>query len=545
VKNIIISATAVVTLILSLNNNVLAEIQEDADPAEVIIGERLFLETRFAQAYYANSVKSDPALDKTITFNSSHNSPFAGQTMNCRACHMVDEHKDTPTAGMRSYADYAKRPPVPNRDDNSKTSGRNSMSMVNISLPFQGQNNQDAVFHFDGEFNSMEDLVRATYTGRNFGWLVGEEKLAIAHIAKIIREDNGEDELAQEFGGRYSTLLKGTNKNLSEKFKLPKIYRLDVSKATDKEIFDTVAKLVAVYVTNLTFQVDKNGNYTGSPYDAFLKKNNLSRQPIKNETSKDYSSRLLKEIDKLQQPLFIKKAEGKFASHNQEFVFGKKELLGMKLFFSEGAKNSAGGNCVSCHTAPHFSDFGFHNTGLAQQNYDALHGQGSFKKLIIPGLEQRNNNHNEYLPATIKHKDATSRFRSIAAKSKPGYIDLGLWNVFANPDMPAPQKKLKHIMCQQTKENGSNNCSTKALLDQTIAAFKTPVLRDLGHSNPYMHTGQFDKLEKVIQFYITSSAQAKSNNLRNSEASLQKINLTQKDIGPLMAFLKSLNEDYE
>ena len=168
-----------------------------------------------------------------------------------------------------------------------------------------------------------------------------------------------------------------------------------------------------------------------------------------------------------------------------------------------------------------------------------------FNKLIIPGLIERNENHNNFLPATAKHPAANSRFRSIATKDKPGYTDLGLWNIFANPDMPAPQKKLTTIICKQNKTSANKACNIAALLDKTIAAFKTPVLRDLGHSNPYMHSGQFDNLQQVVQFYITSSAQAKNNNLRNSESALRKINLSAKDGEPLIAFLKSLNEDYD
>lgn len=544
-NHIILSVIVISSVFLFSKSNSLASSSEEHEPAQISIGERLFLETRFAQAYYANTNKADPVLDKTIMVNKSLKSPFAGKTMSCRACHMVDEHKDTPSAGMRSYADYAKRPPVPLRGDAENTSGRNSMSMVNISLPYQDQKDQGAVFHYDGEFNSMEDLVRATFTGRNFGWLVSEEKFAIEHIAKIIRNDNGEGELAQEFGGKYSTLLKGTDKKLAEKFRLPSEYRINVKRATDKEIFNAVAKLVSAYVNDLTFQIDNQGNYTGSPYDAFLKKNNLPRKPGKNESSKSYSSRLLKEVNNIKQPRFIKANEGKFSSHQQDFVFSKKEFQGMKLFFKKGTKNTTGGNCVSCHTAPHFSDFGFHNTGLAQQNYDELHGQGAFNKLMIPKLMQRNKNHNQFLPATEKHQAATSRFRSIATKDKPGYTDLGLWNIFANPDMPAPQKKLKNIMCLQNKTSTNKSCTTTALLDKTIAAFKTPVLRDLGHSNPYMHTGQFTNLQQVVQFYITSSTQAKENNLRNAETALKEMNLTAKDVEPLIAFLKSLNEDYD
>lgn len=517
--------------------------QAEQDPAQNSIGERLFLETRFAQAYFAHPNKADPVMDKTITTNIALENPFRGKTMNCRTCHMVDEHQETPSAGMRSYADYAKRPPVPQRTDGSKISRRNSMSMVNISLPHQSQ--EEAVFHFDGEFNSMEDLVRATFTGRNFGWLASEDKLAIKHIAKVIREDSGKGELAKEFGGAYSTILKGTDKNIPEEFRLAEEYRIDVAVASDQQIFDRVAKLVSAYVTDLSFQIDDEGHYIGSPYDAFLKINNLPRKPNKNETDQAYSMRLLKAVNQLDKPRFVKATTNKFASHRQNFLFSKQELKGMKLFFNKGRTNSSGGHCVSCHEAPHFSDFGFHNTGLVQHNYDALHGAGSFKKLMIPGLAKRNKNHNDFLPATAKHPSATSRFRTIAAKDKPGYTDLGLWNIFANPDMPAPQQKLKSIMCNQTTATKQHECSTTNLLNNTIAAFKTPVLRDLGHSNPYMHSGQFLDLPQAVRFYITSSALAKNNNLRNTEQNLKDINFTEKDVAPLVSFLKSLNEDYE
>ena len=50
----------------------------------------------------------------------------------------------------------------------------------------------------------------------------------------------------------------------------------------------------------------------------------------------------------------------------------------------------------------------------------------------------------------------------------------------------------------------------RALLDRAIARFKTPGLRDLSHSAPYMHTGQFDTLDDIIGFYRGVSAQARA-----------------------------------
>ena len=532
-------------ILINLLASSVCSAEEENDPAEIAIGERLFLETRFAQAFYANPDKADPTVAKTITVNGALKSPFTGKTMNCRVCHMVDEHADNSLAGMRSYSDFNQRPPVSPRTDGKKTSGRNSMSMVNISRPHHSQ--KSAIFHFDGEFNSMEDLVRGTLTGRNFGWQVTETQKAIKHIAAIIREDDGKGELAEEFGGAYSKILKATDKSIASEFTLPSEYRLDVATASDEEILNTVAKLVSAYVTQLTFQIDDKDQYNGSPYDKFLELNNLPRKPHKNESDKVYSERLLTAINKLKQPRYViaNTESNKFNSHNQAFEFGKKELNGMKLFFSRATNAKSGGNCASCHSAPHFSDFGFHNTGLAQQNYDALHGLGSFNQLLIPSLAQRNRQYNEFLPATAKHPKAKSRFRSIAEKSKVGYTDLGLWNVLGNLDMPAPQTKLKTIMCSQAKENTTNTCSNSDLLENSIAAFKTPVLRDLEHSNPYLHTGQFSDLADVIRLYIRSSAMAEENQLRNTEKQIREIKLVEKDIPALLSFLKSLNEDYE
>jgi hypothetical protein len=76
------------------------ELPEDADPPEVAIGERLFLETRFAQFFFANAKGNanavlpagDPVMDTTQTTGASLPGPFAGQSMNCRNCHFVDEH---------------------------------------------------------------------------------------------------------------------------------------------------------------------------------------------------------------------------------------------------------------------------------------------------------------------------------------------------------------------------------------------------------------------------------------------------------------------
>ena len=104
------------------------------------------------------------------------------------------------------------------------------------------------------------------------------------------------------------------------------------------------------------------------------------------------------------------------------------------------------GNCVACHSPPDFTDFLFHNTGAAQGEYDAIFGTASFMALAVPGLAQRESNYNAYLPPTTNHPNALGTFESPPSTNDPGQVDLGLWNVFANPDFPAPQPDLQQIV---------------------------------------------------------------------------------------------------
>ena len=118
--------------------------------AEASVGERLFVETRFAQAFkaYLDSggnvndalPAGDPVMDLSETTGPGVGlpGPFAGLTMNCRACHLVDEHVGTPGGGMRTYADFALRSPIPDRGDGKRTAPRNSPPLVNASLDRPG-----------------------------------------------------------------------------------------------------------------------------------------------------------------------------------------------------------------------------------------------------------------------------------------------------------------------------------------------------------------------------------------------------------------------
>jgi hypothetical protein len=104
------------------------------------------------------------------------------------------------------------------------------------------------------------------------------------------------------------------------------------------------------------------------------------------------------------------------------------------------------GNCATCHSLPAFTDFLFHNTGATQEEYDHIHGGGTFNHVAVPGLSARQKNYDAYLPPTPLHPHATGRFDDPAERNHPGHVDLGLWNVYANPDFPTPQAGLAQIL---------------------------------------------------------------------------------------------------
>lgn len=529
--------------------------QAESDPAEIALGERLFLETRFAQFFYAQGQGGDPVMEHTETVDGVLPGPFARQSMNCAACHLVDQQLDARNAGMRTYSDFARRSPIPQRRDGKTHAVRNSPPLVNASLPRRG----GPLFHFDGEFSTLHELVKETYIGRNYGWLPDERDQAIRHFATIIRSDDGAGALAQEFGGAYRIVLKGVDASIPEALRLPEAYRIDVETASDEEIFEQVTRLTEVYVEALEFTRADDGAFTGSPYDQFLMKNGLPRQPRNGESAAAYSQRLLREIRRLNSPQFVMSQDHQFTFHEQEYLFGPKELKGMLLFFSRSSHGERSqrqaGNCVACHAPPAFTDFALHNTGVTQFEYDGIHGQGSFTRLFIPSLQTRNRNLLKWLPASAQHPNALEPFRAIPSIDRPGATDLGVWNIFANPDAPRAQRKLRRLLCrEQLRANGPSaqvgwrskfQCKKTTLLQRSIATFKTPGLRDLGHSAPYMHNGQFDSLEAVIQFYITVSEQVRSGDLRNPAPALRRIHLRSEDVIPIAAFLRALNEDYE
>lgn len=544
-----------------------ASVPIDEDPPEVVVGERLFLETRFSNYFYTESGgavnitlgRGDPAVDVIETLDPANPlpGPMAGRAINCRQCHLVDEELNQPGGGMRAYADFARRSPVPQRDDDPlglTHAPRNAPSMVNASL----HGGVDVLLHWDGEFGSMQDLVEGTLSGRNYGWLPGEYAKAVHQVAHVVRLDNGKGPLAADYANlAYRDILACNASGVPVEFRLTDAYCINVASADDQAIFTAVSKLIAAYADNLLFSKNPNGEYKLSPYDRFLTLNDLPRRPAPGETPAEYNAALLQALNSRHDLKFVNPGEeNHFEYHaGQAYIFGPRELAGLRTFLrrpqgttltaNEAAQGGIG-NCAACHAAPEFTDFRMHNTGVTQVHYDGVHGNGRFAALSIPGLATRNANPDAYLPATAAHPNASEVFRSPATADNPQAADLGVWNIFANPDFATRHDSLRRFLCAiDTGRFGNCAASDSALTDRAIAVFKTRNLRDLGDSQPYMHNGAFDDLDGVLQFYVQAGELARAGKLRNADPRMRNVGITPQDVPDLKAFLQALNEDYD
>jgi cytochrome c peroxidase len=317
--------------------------QRKEDHAAVIrLGHRLFRDDRFS-------------------------TPNGDLPANCAHCHLLDEDPQ----GLRAYTDFFNRSWVSYRSqDPRRLELRNSPTILDAA--------QTPRLHYDGEFGSLEELVKGTFCGRPMGWLPGEQTQAMDRVRDIVVNDKGEagtSAYAQQFKSAFDVELGTLGR---------------------EQIMDLIAKSVADFVRTLNTRQD-------SPYDRFVAANSLERKPAAGESSADFATKLIAQITKLE-------AKGTLKLNKD---FDATPLAGLKIFArANGA--SAVGNCIGCHTPPLFTDFSFHNIGISQREYDGVHGEGKFADLQIPTA------------ATARRPSA--QLREIPAIGKPNLVDLGFWN---------------------------------------------------------------------------------------------------------------------
>jgi cytochrome c peroxidase len=155
---------------------------------------------------------------------------------------------------------------------------------------------------------------------------------------------------------------------------------------------------------------------------------------------------------------------------------------GAKLFVGKAA-------CNECHSGPMMADGKFHNHGVPQ------HGTK------VPALDRG-------------RTDGIPQLLSDEFNSAGAYSDM----------------------------NKADRWSGLHAVDADLGAFKTPTLRNVSKTGPYMHTGNFASLWDVVNWYNQAAGTDGFSGKREA-ASLVPLELTEGEMADLVEFLKALDGD--
>jgi cytochrome c peroxidase len=168
--------------------------------------------------------------------------------------------------------------------------------------------------------------------------------------------------------------------------------------------------------------------------------------------------------------------------------FSEQELIGFKLFVGPG-------RCVECHAGPGFSDQKFHNIGLS------------------------------YVSGPIPMG------RALGALQTLGDVFNCYSGAFPSETMPTSDE--------------TGRCPALETIDVTsldqVGAFKTPSLRNVAMTSPYMHDGRFSNLEQVLEIY---SHFEEAPGIGKRDPLLEPRQFTREEAQALTAFLASLTSPF-
>jgi cytochrome c peroxidase len=75
-----------------------------------------------------------------------------------------------------------------------------------------------------------------------------------------------------------------------------------------------------------------------------------------------------------------------------------------------------------------------------------------------------------------------------------------------------------------------------------MRSFKTPTLRNIALTSPYMHNGAFETLEEVMHFYNHGGGAGLGLDVPHQTLSEDKLNLSQEEMNNIIAFMKTLTD---
>lgn len=402
-----------------------------------------------------SDLSPEARLGARLFYENRLSNPGANLATSCRSCHISPEVSN----GTHLFSDSRNFSIMPaNASGGKVVTKRNTPTLMDATL-------QES-YNADGAFDSLDTYLTHKLASPHMGWATDQTAQAMSELFALLLNDQGEDLLSE---GSYIEQFKAV-------------------KGVDLETIDQAIamKLVVESLTDYLATLTTKNTAAWDAFDFLNRFNDGLAGP--DDTPQALSGRIFGRIANQEGRVLIR-----FPNvYNEEAYQGFKTFMRIEPTWNSSVLGDEIniGNCIACHVPPKFSDLKFYNTGVAQEEYDGVHGEGSFAALN-PG----------------KPSDDT---RAKTDMANPGAVDLGRWNVVA--------------------------------AEKNLGAFKTPMLRNIEKTGPYMHNGAYDTLEDVIRHKIRISELAKAGKLRNAPPEYLTMNLSETDVPQLAAFLRTLTE---
>ena len=110
----------------------------------------------------------------------------------------------------------------------------------------------------------------------------------------------------------------------------------------------------------------------------------------------------------------------------------------------------------------------------------------------------------------------------------------GCWQCHAGPNLTDEKFHNTGVGVTNGQPEAGRHAATQDAAD--LGAFKTPTLRGVAQTAPYMHDGSLATLEEVVEFYRKGGHQNP-----NLDRRMAPLNLSEEDAANLVAFLRALS----
>ncbi|OOG69848.1 cytochrome-c peroxidase [Flavobacterium sp. A45] len=139
--------------------------------------------------------------------------------------------------------------------------------------------------------------------------------------------------------------------------------------------------------------------------------------------------------------------------------------------------------------------------------------------------------------------DEIAGFNLFAGKAKCATCHfIPLTNGTVPPNFDKSESEVLGVPGKDKKIDGDLGKFDLTKAEVNRYSFKTPTIRNIALTAPYMHNGVFKTLEEVIDFYDGGGGQGLGFNLSNQTLPTDKLNLTPLEKKQLITFMKTLTD---